>query len=186
MSPVQSPSPVINDHEQELGQLRETVALLTSQCAQLDEANRSWQQYQQTQLHDFQTKLHDYLPISEDASYDEIMQHIIQQLAKQKEESDQKYQQIDGTNGVLDSGNLIFVIDCFNNLFYCVEPSTYFITMQQSYIDTIDRLNQEISLLNTRYEELDAEKQSLTSELEKQSIKNHEYTQQTIGMFASF
>ena len=50
---MQSASPLINEHEQELQQLRENLALLTTQCAQLDEANRAWQLYQQSQIDTF-------------------------------------------------------------------------------------------------------------------------------------
>ncbi|CAF4748510.1 unnamed protein product, partial [Rotaria sp. Silwood2] len=66
-----SPSPLINEHEQELEQLRETVTLLTSQCAQLNVANQAWIQYQQTQLDTFKNTLLDCLPIDECFTFDQ-------------------------------------------------------------------------------------------------------------------
>ncbi|CAF5157223.1 unnamed protein product, partial [Rotaria magnacalcarata] len=45
--PVQSSAPLDNQESEEIRQLRQTLVLLTSQ---LDETNRAWQQYQQTQL----------------------------------------------------------------------------------------------------------------------------------------
>jgi hypothetical protein len=71
---------------EECGELRETVALLTAQCAQLDEANRAWQQYHQTQVQDFQSKLKDYLPLDENASLNSSAAHIIEQILKAKED----------------------------------------------------------------------------------------------------
>ena len=107
MIPVQSASPLINEHEQELQQLRENVTLLTNQCAQLDQANRAWQQYQQTQLNNFQTKLHDYLPVDESTSFDEIAQQIADQITKEREEFIERYAELEKVNEDLRSGSLL-------------------------------------------------------------------------------
>jgi prefoldin subunit 5 len=89
----------------ELQQLRENVVALTAQCAQLDAANHAWQQFQQTQLHYFQTKLQDYLPIDENVSFNDIAQQIIDQISREREEFDEKYQALERANNDLRSGN---------------------------------------------------------------------------------
>jgi hypothetical protein len=96
------------DHDvEEVEQLRENVTILTAQCAQLDEANRSWQQYQQTQLESFRTKLLDYLPLDENISLNDIVQQIIEQIIKERESFSEKYAELEKANDDLRSGNSI-------------------------------------------------------------------------------
>jgi hypothetical protein len=96
------------DHDvEELEQLRENVTILTAQCAQLDEANRSWQQYQQTQLESFRTKLHDYLPLDENISLNDIAQQIIEKIINERESFSEKYAELEKANDDLRSGNSI-------------------------------------------------------------------------------
>ena len=106
MTPVQSASPLINEHEQELRQLRENFTALTVQYAQLDEANRAWQLYLGTQLDSFRNKLHDYLPIEENASFDDIAQQIVNQITKEKEDSAERNAELEKANNHLRSGSL--------------------------------------------------------------------------------
>ena len=80
-------------------QLRENVSSLTAQCAHLDEANRAWQSYQQTQADNFRSKLQEYVPIDEDTSFDQIPELIINQLTKEREASN------DARSGWFDSDN---------------------------------------------------------------------------------
>jgi len=63
--PIHTSAPNVEQETEEIRQLRDNVVALTARCAQLDEANRSWQQYQQTQSDNFRAKLVDYLPIDE-------------------------------------------------------------------------------------------------------------------------
>ena len=106
MTPVQSASPLINEHEQELRQLRENFTALTVQYAQLDEANRAWQLYHGTQLDSFRHKLHDYFPIEENTSFDDIAQQIVNQITKEKEDSAERNAELERANNDLRSGNL--------------------------------------------------------------------------------
>ncbi len=68
-----------------------------------------------------------------------------------------------------------------------VETTTNLESIKQSYINTIDELNQELLAMKEAYEQLDSEKQSLVTELEKRPIeRDHQQTRQTNGMFPSF
>ena len=89
----------LKQNVEEIEQLRENVASLTAQCAQLDEANRAWQSFQQTQADNFRSKLQEYVPIDEDTSFDQIPELIINQLTKEREASN------DARSGWFDSDN---------------------------------------------------------------------------------
>ncbi len=90
---------------EELRQLRDNLAILTSEYAQLNEANRAWQQYQQSQFDNFRAKLHEYLPIDEHTSFDEIAQEIVDQVTKEREDFSEKYQALEKANNDLRSGS---------------------------------------------------------------------------------
>ncbi len=124
---VQSTPSLLNEHDEELRQLRENIATLTSQCTQLDEANRAWQQYQQTQLEHFRNKLQDYLPLDENISFDQTAQLIVDQIIKEREEFDQRYQE-------LEKANDDFRIESENNAEL----------IRQSYLNTVNELNQKL------------------------------------------
>ena len=62
--------------------MRESVAALTIQCGQLNEANYAWQQFHQSQLAAFQTTLQGWLPLENVSSLDQIAQVIIAQLSR--------------------------------------------------------------------------------------------------------
>jgi hypothetical protein len=108
MTPVQSASPLINEHEQELRQLRENFTALTAQYAQLDEANRAWQLYHESQLDTFRHKLHDYFPIEENASFEDIAQQIVNQITKEKEEFTERNSELQKANNDLQSGSYTY------------------------------------------------------------------------------
>ena len=79
LTPVQS-APLSNIGEEELQQLRTDVATLTAQCAQLDEANRAWQQYHQNELESFRKKLQNWILFDEKSTLEQIAQEIIVHL----------------------------------------------------------------------------------------------------------
>ncbi len=57
-------------------------------------------------------------------------------------------------------------------------------SIRQSYMNTVNELNQELLAMKEAYEQLDAEKQGLTSELEKRSVAvDQEQARQTISTF---
>lgn len=65
---------------------------MTAQCAQLDQANRAWQQYHQTQLENFRKQLQDWILFDENDTLEQIGQRIIlqlDQLGSSKESDDQ-------------------------------------------------------------------------------------------------
>ncbi len=105
MSPVQSASPLTNEHEQELQQLRENLTALTNQCAQLDQVNRAWQQFQQIQLESFRNTIHDYLPVDENLSLEQTAQRIVNQVTKEREDFTQQYYALEKVIDDLRSGN---------------------------------------------------------------------------------
>jgi hypothetical protein len=81
-------TPTNNDIKRSENELQQNLAVLTSQCAQLNEANRAWQQFHQTQLDNFRNKLQNSLPIDNTFSFDEIAQLIsdhIHQLVNQRD-----------------------------------------------------------------------------------------------------
>src|SRR5579863_4444060 len=101
--PIHASTADVEHESEELQQLRENVVALTTQCAQLDAANRAWQQYQQTQLDNFKTKLQDYLPDDENTSFDEIAQQIVDQITKEREDFSETYQTLERANNDLRS-----------------------------------------------------------------------------------
>ncbi|CAF5229739.1 unnamed protein product, partial [Rotaria magnacalcarata] len=76
----------------ECQQLREIVASLTVQCAQLGEANQAWQMYQHTQFQEFRNKLQDYLSVDDNASFDTVAQQIIDKISREREDFHNKYE----------------------------------------------------------------------------------------------
>ncbi|CAF1461374.1 unnamed protein product [Adineta steineri] len=76
------------DSERE-DKLRQDMKILANQCAQLDEANRAWQQFQQNQLESFRNKLQYSLPIDNNSnSFDEIAQLIVDHIKQLVNERD--------------------------------------------------------------------------------------------------
>ncbi|CAF3326714.1 unnamed protein product, partial [Rotaria socialis] len=140
--------------DEELGQLRETVALLTAQCTQLDEANRAWQQYLQTQVQDFRSKLQDYLPVNENISLDYAAEQIIEQISKERQAFNEKYETLEKAMENLE-----------------LESGTNLETIKESYVNTIDELSQELAVMNSQCEQLDADKQRLSDELERRTAE---------------
>ncbi len=134
----------------------------------MDEANRAWQQYQQTQLHNFQTKLHDYLPVDENTSFDEIAQQLVDQITKEREDFTERHQALERANNDL-------------------QPSDNIESIRESHINTVDELNRQLLAMKEAYEQLDTEKQVLISELEKRPVEvDQEQARQSVGMFFFF
>jgi hypothetical protein len=55
---------------------------LTTRCAQLDEANRAWQQFHQNQLEIFREKLKDLISIDPNSSLEQIAEKLLHQSGK--------------------------------------------------------------------------------------------------------
>jgi hypothetical protein len=103
--PIHTSGASVEQNVEELQQLRENVVALTAQCAQLDAANRAWQQFQQTQLDNFQTKLHDYIPIGENTPLDQIAQQIVDQILNEREDFNQRFEALERANNHIRSGS---------------------------------------------------------------------------------
>ena len=124
--------------------------------------------YQQTQLNNFQTKLHDYVPVEESASLDEIADQIIHQLISEREDSREKSQALERANSSLQSEENIE-------------------SMRQTYMNTVNELNQKLLAMKQAYDLVDNEKQVLVSELEQRSIEaDRNQARQTSGMLDLF
>jgi chromosome segregation ATPase len=105
MTPVQSaPSPHIEGADEEIQQLRTNLSNLTAQCAQLDEANRAWQQFHQNQLEIFRNKLQDWILLDENSTLEQLAQQIViqlDQLANNKQNTNQSDTTIESLNNQL-------------------------------------------------------------------------------------
>jgi len=91
---------------------------LTAQCAQLDEANRAWQLYHQTELDKFRDKLQNSLPIENNLSLDDIAEHIsayLDQLQNQRESLVQQLQTSEKLIKDIRSGKSFTVLSSIKN-----------------------------------------------------------------------
>jgi exonuclease VII small subunit len=103
--PIHTSSFDADQGSEELRELRESVSTLTAQCAQLDEANRAWQQYHGTQLDNFRRKLLDCIPINETSTLEQAAQQIVDQVTKEREDSSERHQALEKANEDLLSGS---------------------------------------------------------------------------------
>ncbi|CAF5207416.1 unnamed protein product, partial [Rotaria magnacalcarata] len=139
---------------EEIRQLRQTLVLLTSQ---LDETNRAWQQYQQTQLNILRNQFQHCLSIDFDNSFDDIAQQIGDQVIREREEFNEKCQTLEKQNEDLRS-------EFTNNIE----------SIRESYVNTVNELNQELLVMKKQCGECDIQNQLLTDELEKRPVRNNE------------
>jgi len=160
----------IEQQAEEVQQLRENIAALSAQCAQLDEANHAWRLYQQTQLDNFKTKLHDYLPLDENASFDDIAQQIVDQMTKEREDFIGRYRELEKVNDDLSSGSVGKSVRFYLFFLSSVETASHMQSTEQPSIDTIDELTEELLNLRNQYEELEKINQQLL--LEKEDLNN--------------
>jgi uncharacterized phage infection (PIP) family protein YhgE len=185
--PIHTSSAEAEQQAQELQQLRENVVALTAQCEQLNEANRAWQLYQQAQVDNFRNTLHDYLPIDENASFDEFAQQLVDQIVKEREDFNDKFQAIEKANDDLHSGSSTLTSSCFTCMILSVESTNNLETIKQSYMNTVNELTQELLALKEAYDQLDTEKQDLIRELENRPVEvDQDRITRTTGMLSSF
>lgn len=133
---IQSTPSLLNEHDAELRQLRENHARLITQCTQLDQANRAWQEFQLGQLDSFRNQLRDYLTIEENTSFDQAARLIIDLIDKERGEFQQRLTELEKTNEDLR-----------------LESVTNLETIKQSYINTVDELTRELSVLKEALEQ---------------------------------
>ncbi len=107
-----------NDQE-EVRQLRENVVSLT---AELDATNRIWEQQQQRQLDTLRNQLQNCLWIDHDTSFDDIVQQVVDQITKEREDFSERYTALEKANNDLRSGSSILMIVNLNSLLvYCLQ-----------------------------------------------------------------
>lgn len=63
-------------------QTQENFLFLQNQCAQLDNANRAWQQFYDNQLDFLREQLKDHIHFEEDSDFNQIIQNVVAQLKK--------------------------------------------------------------------------------------------------------
>lgn len=175
-------------NQQETEEIEELRKNLVSLTAQLDETNRAWEEYQQTQIDIVRNQLQSCLSIDYNTSFDEIVQQIVDQVTKEREDFSEKYKEIEKANDELRSGNFLLMIIMSLHLFYFFAESTNNLeTIRQSYMNTVNELEQELLAMKEAYEQLDSEKQVLSSELEKRPVEiDRDQAKPSIGMFLVF
>ena len=108
------------------------------------------------------------MPVEESASLDEIADQIIHQLISEREDSREKSQALERANSSLQSEENIE-------------------SMRQTYMNTVNELNQKLLAMKQAYDLVDNEKQVLVSELEQRSIEaDRNQARQTSGMLDLF
>ncbi|CAF4599263.1 unnamed protein product, partial [Rotaria socialis] len=151
---LQSSAQLDHQDSEEIRQLRENLVLLTSQ---LDETNRAAQQYQQTQLNILRNQFQHCLSIDFDNSFDVIAQQIADHVTREREDFNEKYQTLEKQNEDLRS-------ELTNNME----------SIRQSYVNTVNELNQELLIMKKQCEECDTQNQLLTDELEKRPLPSNQ------------
>lgn len=117
--------------------------------------------YHRTQLDNFQDKLHDHVPIDGNISLDDIADQIIHQVTSEREDAREKYQALERANN--DRENIEAV--------------------RQSYMNTVNELNQKLLTMKQAYDLIDNEKQVLVSELEQRAMDDdRNQIRRTTGM----
>lgn len=89
---------VDRERTEELRQLRTDLATAANHCLQLEEANRAWQLYQQTQLDQFRQQLQVQIPLlheADDSSLEQMTQHILNCIGQLTVERDNLIHQMD-------------------------------------------------------------------------------------------
>ncbi len=76
-------TPVQSSNTHEIHQLQTNLTLLTTQCSQLDEANRTWQQFHQNQLELFREKFQNWISLdTTNSTLEQIVQKILNQFGR--------------------------------------------------------------------------------------------------------
>ena len=65
--------------------LKQDYILLKTQCTELDNANRAWQQFYQNQIDLLKNQLKDYLDFDQNLNFDQIIQIIAVELEQKKQ-----------------------------------------------------------------------------------------------------
>lgn len=102
-------APNVETDNEELQQLRESFAALTSQYAQLNEANQAWQDFYELEINNFRTRVQDCIPIDDDLPFDAMAQKIVDEITSEREYSNERYQALEKAHNDLQSGIFYFI-----------------------------------------------------------------------------
>lgn len=102
--PLQTSNTNAEQDNQELDQLREKLAQVSSQVAQLGETNRAWQESHQSQLDNFRNKLKDCVEFDDDLPLDEMAERIADQITQEREAFVERYDFFEKANDGLHEG----------------------------------------------------------------------------------
>jgi hypothetical protein len=108
-------------------------------------------------------------------------------MNKEREDSSERYEEIEKVNENLRSGSSLSVVIFIICFLFSVESTNDIESVREFYINVVNELNQQVSNMKAAYEQIDAEKQRLADELEKQAIEiDPEQSKQMIGMIIIF
>jgi hypothetical protein len=108
-------------------------------------------------------------------------------MNKEREDSSERYEEIEKVNENLRSGSSLSVVISITCFLFSVESTNDIESVRQFYINVVNELNQQLSDMKAAYEQNDAEKQRLSDELKKQAIEiDPEQRKQMIGMIITF
>jgi hypothetical protein len=114
ITPVQSST----TESDEIQQLQTNLALLTTQCARFDEANRAWQQFHQNELESFRNKLQDWISLDVNSNLEQYAQQIVTQLEQDKHSLLQNNNQI---GKILPTRKISMINKRFDQLFLSIK-----------------------------------------------------------------
>ncbi|CAM4851078.1 unnamed protein product, partial [Rotaria magnacalcarata] len=169
--PLQRTAPVSEQDNEELLQLRENFAILTSQYAQLSESNRAWQEFHQSQVNDFRTKIQDCIQIDGDLSFDAIVQKLVNEITAEREYSNERYQALERVYNDLQSESVqnkqehLLLKEQFEQVLRDKQSLMGQIE-NESIMNNHERDTQTIELLNTKLKEQQSEISQLQQNLD--------------------
>ncbi|CAF5064120.1 unnamed protein product, partial [Rotaria magnacalcarata] len=169
--PLQRTAPVSEQDNEELLKLRENFAILTSQYAQLSESNRAWQEFHQSQVNDFRTKIQDCIQIDGDLSFDAIVQKLVNEITAEREYSNERYQALERVYNDLQSESVqnkqehLLLKEQFEQVLRDKQSLMGQIE-NESIMNNHERDTQTIELLNTKLMEQQSEISQLQQNLD--------------------
>ena len=137
---------------------------LSSQCSQLEEANQAWQNHYQIQTNTFIENMQSLFSFDEPIIFNDLSTKIIEMVQHERNDMNYKYQSLEDQFQKQQSGKMINLSNLtrFTNL-NLIESFITMESMRQSYVDTINELNEELFGLKEMYSELENECQLLKS-----------------------
>jgi hypothetical protein len=172
LTPVQSASSQ-NINEEEVQQLRTELSALTAQCAQLDEANRAWQQYHQNQLELFRKNLEDWIFLDENSTLEQIGQQIINQLDQLG-----RLKQNDQQSGMNTSINSLEK----NTRKFFLDSNSTNESLNKQYLEQLEELQQQNNLLQLENQQLQVKLNEMEQRPSQSAFQRIESSREVCGI----